>query len=78
MAKLLSIVPGMSDKPALPIIEAIGPARLEAIGFNERLIRHVRSSGTFAAGWYRAIRAECEAIGAECPLDAFNWKDAAA
>ena len=68
----------MTEKPALPIIDAIGAPRLESLGFNERLIRHVRSTGKFAAGWYKTIRAECDAIGADCPLDAFNWKDGAA
>lgn len=66
------------QKPAVAIIDALGIERLEALGFNERLIRHVRSTGRFAAGWYRPILAECKAIGADCPLDAFNWKDAAA
>lgn len=68
----------MTDKPAISIIDALGAQRLEGLGFNDRLIRHVRSTGRFAAGWYRAVSAECEAVGVDCPLDAFNWKDAAA
>lgn len=68
----------MTEKPASIIIDAIGADRLESLGFNDRLIRHVRSTGRFAAGWYRAIAAECAALGVECPLEAFNWKDNAA
>lgn len=68
----------MTEKPAIIIIDALGIERLERLGFNDRLIRHVRSTGRFAAGWYRAIKAECETVGADCPLEAFNWKEAAA
>lgn len=68
----------MTDKPALIIINSLGTECLERLGFNERLLRHVRSTGKFASGWYRPILTACNAVGAECPLDAFNWKDTTA
>ena len=67
----------MTQKPASIIIDAIGPDRLEVMGFTPRLIRHVRATGRFAASWYRSIAAECAALDIECPLEAFNWKNGA-
>lgn len=64
----------MTQKPALHIVESLTPEALQAAGMSERLIRHARSTGTFAASWYRIVRSLCQRAQIDCPLDAFNWK----
>ncbi len=41
----------------------------------DRLIRHARSTGRFAAAWYLAISQACAAARVDCPLGAFNFKE---
>jgi hypothetical protein len=67
----------MQQKQALIIINALPADALQSIGMSERLIRHAKSAGTFAGGWYRPIQELCENHGVACPLDAFNWKSSA-
>mgnify|MGYP000847628558 FL=1 len=65
----------MQQKYAPKIIDALSPDVLQhELGMTERSIRHAKSTGRFAAMWYRPIKELCESHGIYCPLDAFNWK----
>ena len=66
----------MSSKPASKIIEQLGDdVFIAELGFTKRNLRHVRTTGRFAAGRYRDVKAICDAHGVQCPLSAFNWKE---
>jgi hypothetical protein len=68
----------MTQKHAPQIIEALTSQVLrDELNMTDRAIRHAKTSGTFAAFWYRPLKELCESHGIFCPLDAFNWKDAA-
>lgn len=65
----------MTQSPSSQIIDAIGQEFFtDQLGITDRNLRHYRTSGKFAAGWYRDIHIECVLRGVACPLDAFNWK----
>lgn len=65
----------MDIHTASHIIEAIGQdVFVERFGFNERLLRHTKSTDKFAANRYREIKQLCDERGIPCPLSAFNWK----
>lgn len=65
----------MQQKHATQIIEALTADVLKReLGMSDRAIRHAKSSGSFAALWYRPLKELCESHGIYCPLDAFNWK----
>ena len=65
----------MTIKPAAQIIDNLPAGELERLGMTDRLIRHARSTGRFAAAWYLGISQACVAAGVECPLGAFNFKE---
>jgi hypothetical protein len=65
----------MQKKPSIKIIEALGEAFFtNTLGMTERTLRHARTQGTFASGWYKRVHFECISQGVPCPMDAFNWK----
>ena len=65
----------MSKNPSTQIIEALGEDFFtDTLGMTERTLRHARTQGTFAAGWYKDIHFECISRGVPCPMSAFNWK----
>ena len=60
---------------AAKLIDEIGHDVLcSQLGFTERNLRHVRSTGQFAAQWYPPVKELAEVRGVDCPLSAFSFK----
>lgn len=65
----------MSSYDASHIIANLGAGVIASeLGFTERNLRHARTTGKFAGGWYSEIKALCERHGVFCPMSAFSWK----
>ena len=65
----------MEQKHAPKIIDALPPNVLQdTLGMTDRAIRHAKSTGMFAAFWYRDVKEICERHGIFCPMEAFYWK----
>jgi len=64
------------NKPAVSkIISTIGEDVLRArTGLSDHAIRHAKTTGAFAAGWFDELERMCVEAGVPCPRSAFNWK----
>lgn len=64
----------MTDYNASHIIKRLGDDILiEKLGFTQRNLRHVKSTGKFSGNWYASVKSLCDAHGIYCPLSAFKW-----
>lgn len=68
------------NKPAVDtIIENLGPEAIRArLRVSQHAVRYAKSTGAFAASWFREISTMCAEAGVPCPMDAFNWRETAA
>ena len=64
----------MEQNIAAKLIDQIGHDTLKKLGLSERNLRHVRSTGRFAAQWYMPVKEIAERGGIFCPMDAFSFK----
>ena len=37
-------------------------------------VSRARKKGAFPSGWYIALKAECDRLGIECPVELFDFK----
>lgn len=59
---------------AIKLVDALGhDVLVNEVGLTERNIRHIRSSGKFAAGLYRRVKEAAEPRGIFVPMGAFNF-----
>lgn len=74
MDKLFVITSSML-KSANDLIEKLGEEFfLAELEMTERNLRHIKTTGKFAGGWYGPISERCAEVGIICPKGAFNWK----
>jgi hypothetical protein len=60
------------------ISDEIGRKRLAAlIGVGRSAVTNAIKDGVFPASWFVVVSRECEAAKIDCPLSAFNFKEAA-
>ena len=65
----------MSNYGAAQIIDSLGEEILKAeLGFTDRTLRYVRSTGKFSGGWFGPIEELCVRHHVFCPKDAFKWR----
>lgn len=65
----------MNHKATHQITDALGTDKIAAhFGVSERTVRLARTTGEFAASWYKDLAILTKDAGIECPMDAFNWK----
>jgi len=60
------------------VIEVLGRKQIrEFLGVGNTAISNALCrEGKFPASWYGPIRQLCDEAGVDCPLSAFNWKQA--
>lgn len=56
------------------IVGAVGRGSLrDKLGVGDAAISNAISRGVFPARWWGVLKAECDTIGIECPLEAFSF-----
>jgi hypothetical protein len=57
------------------IIELVGANYIEAsCDVSVYALRSAKREKTFPSSWYGLIKAECDRLGIDCPMDLFSFK----
>ncbi len=69
---------GMTKHPVHHITDTLTVAAIcDRLGVTRHAVRYARTTRTFPAAWYGALKDMCDTVGIPCPLSVFSWKDAA-